>query len=288
MVGVAVALLLVATSGSYASELGLSLSGELAKLPGFDSRDGTAGLGITMLPGRVVDDDTPLSLQPYLQRASAVGMAFSATGFSTQGTGPVAGTFSGNTLVAGLDGDAYLGGLFTLRASAALGRSGTLGARAPSEYWLPRASLAPGLRFGDARFELGYRYAPTIANGKYDGRGWGELFLRATHVAARSVRLVVEGDLILHGASAGVTLNLYPVPTFQIGGSLSYAEGAIYFDTDRVYRRWRPGVDISWWFTRRSRIELEYTFEHTAPVNPDVGLPVDGHRLTLGLLVRFG
>lgn len=179
-------------------------------------RTSASGLGTVSLSAflhhRLLDDDAPLSLQPYLQRTGSVQASVLASGFSTDGPG-LSEPYHGTTFGGSLSVDAYTGQVLTLSAAASFYRATTGGAYPGfpgSESLLPRAEFAPGIRVGDTRVSLGYRYAPTITDGSYDGRGFGELFLRFTTVAARRVYLSVLGELILSGGRGRLDVECSP------------------------------------------------------------------------------
>ena len=238
---------------------------------------------------RLRDDDAPLSLQPYLQRAGAFGGSFSFSGFSTESPNyqePYHGTTSGGMLSA----DAYPGEIFALWASASFFRSQAGGGyfgNPGTEWLLPRAEIGPGVRIDDTRVTVGYTYAPTITDGSYDGRGLGQLYLRITTVIARRLYLSALGELILSGGRARLELGVFPSRVLGLGAAVEYSEGAIYFDSRDVYRQWQPSASLSWWITRWLDLGLEYRFLHTEEVHGR-GTSVDTHRGSLTIGFRLG
>lgn len=242
----------------------------------------------TFLHHRLRDDDAPLSLQPYLQRAGAIGGSFSFSGFSTESPSfqsPYHGTTVGGTISL----DAYPGGIFTLWASASFFYAHTDGSNLDNpgtEWLLPRVELGPGIRIDDTRMTVGYTYAPTITNGNYDGRGPGQFYLRVTTVIARRLYLSALGELILSGARGRLELELFPWRVLGLGAGIEYAEGALFYDSRGVYRQLQPSASLSWWVAWWLRLGLEYRFTHTEDV-PGGGASVNTHRGLLALTFRL-
>ena len=80
---------------------------------------------------------------------------------------------------------------------------------------------------------------------------------------AQRVYLSVLGELILSGGRASLKLGVFPSRSVAISGTLEYAEGAIYYDTRDVYRRWQPSAGLSWWIT--PGFELGWSTALSAP-----------------------
>lgn len=189
--------------------------------------------------------------------------------------------------------DAYPAGIFSLWVSASFFHVKDGGGNTgwQSIVWLlPRLEIGPGIRIDATRITLGYTYAPTIADGSYDGRGPGQLSLRTTTVLAQRVYLSVLGELILSGGRASLELGVFPFRSVAISGTFEYAEGAIYYDTRDVYRRWQPSAGLSWWITPAFELGLEYRFIRSEAVHDDpAGVTrVDTHRVALALVFRLG
>jgi len=231
-----VALVVLGASGPW-GEMGIGGIGSFSSSNGEDAHGGRGNVGFAVyLHQRLIEDGAPYALQPYLQRSGWVAASVSASAFSSDVTGyPEA--YAGNALGGSLSIDSYpRHGAFTLWVSASFARSSTSGPSpgAASTYLLPRAGIAPGLRFGDTRVNLGYRYAPTIADDVYDGRGFGEPFLSVDHVVARKVSISGLVQLILSGARGTLDIAFYPTRALGLGASFEYAEGAIYDDSHTV------------------------------------------------------
>jgi hypothetical protein len=289
LVSVALLLLGAASTGAW-GDLQLAATGNHATAPGnVISWGGSGTISLSgFLHHRLVEDDAPLSLQPYLQRTGAIEGTVSANGFSTDSPSYLE-PYHGTTLGGSVAVDAYPTEVLTLWASAAFFRSKTGGGFGGpgTEYLLPRLELAPGVRFGDTRGSVGYTWAPTIINGTYDGRGLGELFLRINSVIGRRVSLSLLGALILSGARGSLSLVVFPTRRVGLGGGFEYAEGAIYFDRHDVYRQWQAWGNLILWLGRTWALGLEYRFLHSAPTTGLSGSPMDTHRIALSFSFRL-
>ena len=286
MLGLVALAVLGAAPGPW-GEFGIAGSGSYGSGGGLTSY---SGMGLLTLSGflhhRLHDDDSPLSLQPYLQRASSLGGEVSASGFSTDGQG-LPEPYHGTTFAGSVSLDAYTGPVLTLFASAEFARVTTGGGFvAGSVYLLPRATFGPGLRFGDTRLTLGYEYAPTIKDGTYDGRGFGELYLRITTVFGGRLYVSALGEVILSGGLGLLELAVFPSTTFGLGASMRFAQGAIYFDSRQVFRQWEPAFSLTWWVTPRGALGIGYRFTHSEPVDGG-GTPFDTHQFSLAFAFRL-
>jgi len=275
-----------APDGAYGT-LDIGLEGGGWARVGRTSRNGTGRLSMTWYSERLFDDGSPLSLQPFLQKVSAFGAELSGGGFSTSDPGWPS-SYTGDWFAAAASVDHYLDRTFAIAAAASVERSETSGPVAAAfnpTYVLPRISAGPGLRFGDTRFDVGYRYAPVIRDGEWDSRGWGRVYAGVDSVIARTLLLSLDASTLPSGARAAAGFNFYYTPRFQLGASFSFERGQIYFDEERVYTRLSPQADTSWWFTPRLRALASYRFLHTTS---DAGtVAIDEHRFTAALAVRL-
>jgi len=240
---------------------------------------------------RLVEDDAPLSLQPYLQRAGAIEGSFSYDHFVTE-RGELSGPYRVDTVGGGVS-LAYPGGLFSLWVSASFFHVQDGGGNTgwQSIVWLlPRLEIGPGIRIDATRMTLGYTYAPTITDGSYDGRGWGQLYLRISTVLAERVYLSVVGEFILSGGRGGLEVAVFPSRSVGITATFEYAEGAIYYWARNVFRQWQPSAGLSWWVTPSVGLGLEYRFIHSELVDDEPqGLnTVNTHRIALAFRIRLG
>src|SRR5256885_1983450 len=264
---IALALAAAAAAGAQSGDgaygmFSTSLEGATWSTLGRTSRSGAAELSMTWYAERIVDDGAPISLLPYLQRASTIHLSAAGAGFTTTDPGWPSG-FDGNTLTATASVNRYLEHWLAMTASASIARSATTGPfpTTPSpSYVLPRASMGAALRWRDMRIDAGYRWAPTIRDGNYDARGWGRAFLGVESAVERALFLDLQTTTLPSGAEVQGSFNYYYTPRFQLGGSLAFSRGQIYFNETGIYSRIVPGGDLSWWFTPRLRALAAYGF----------------------------
>ncbi len=262
---------------------------------GIRLQEGTGGAAVALssfLHHRLTEDDAPLSLQPYLQRAGAIEGSFSYDHFVTE-RAELSGPYRVDTVGGGLSMDAYPGELFSLWVSASFFHVQDGGGNTgwQSIVWLlPRVEIGPGIRIDATRLTLGYTYAPTIEDGEYDGRGWGQLYLRITTVLAERVYLSILGELILSGGRGSLEVGVFPSRSFGLHAGFEYAEGAVYYWAHDVFRQWQPSAGLSWWITPSVGLGLEYRFIHSELVDDDTaGLnTINTHRVALTLRFRLG
>jgi len=254
----------------------------------------TAGASVSFsgfLHHPLAEDDAPLSLQPYLQRAGAIEGSFSYDHDVTD-RAELSGPYRVDTVGGGVSLDAYPGELFSLWVSASFFHVQDGGGNTgwQSTVWLlPRVEIGPGVRIDATRLTLGYTYAPTITDGSYDNRGLGQLYLRITTVLAERVNLSVLGELVLSGGRASLELGAFPSRSFGLNGTFQYAEGAIYYWSHLVFREWQGSAGLSWWMTPTVNLGLEYRFIHSEDAAGDPsGLDtVNTHRVALTFRFRL-
>ena len=244
---------------------------------------------MTWYSDRLVDDGSPLSLQPFLQRVSTLGAELSGGGFSTSDPGWPR-SYTADWVSAAAAVDQYLDRKFAIAATASVERfetSGPVAGALNPTYVLPVISAGPGLRLRDTRIDVGYRYAPVVRDGDWDSRGWGRVYAAVDSLIARTVLLSIDTSTLPSGARASAGFNYYYTPRFQLGGSFSVESGRIYFNDEGVHTRLSPQAETSWWFTPRLRALASYRFVHTTGDPGNATFAIDEHRITAALSVRL-
>lgn len=230
------------------------------------SGDGGLGLGgqgaagFTLFGRRIVDDDAPPTLQPYLQRAAqlSVGGGGGAIDFQRNGTPPLPDsyrTLGHADVTASGYADRFYGYLgFGVRY---LSQTGPLTSLA-----LP-VDVAAGVRFGDTRVLLGYNLTPTQYNGDvFRVPFWWGLYARLYSVVERRVSLaagvfVREGGVAIDGGAT-----LYVARRLGVGFTVSGAHGsnaALRYDYDDA----GGSLGVEAWTGPRLAVALAASFEWT-------------------------
>jgi hypothetical protein len=286
-------LALLFASGARADEYGAM--GTLAV--GFDgggwaafgqtSGNGNGGISMTWYGQRLADDGAPLSMQPFLQRASLVEVFASGGAFSTSVPG-ASRNYTGVGLSAGAAVGHYLNNMFGLTASASLQRSSTTGPGFFSEpdYVTPSLSVGTTLRFGDTAIGLSGRYAPVFADGTLLHTRTATMFgLSVESALARVISLELDTRTLPSGGSAAGSITFHYTPRLGFSGSLAFARGQIFVDSTTIFWQLAPHVDVSYWLTSRVRVLAGYTHVHTEGDSPFQ--TTDEHHANLSLSWRI-
>ena len=230
---------------------------------------GTGGAGFTLFGQRVIDDDAPPTLQPYLQRVFQLHADGGAGGFRFRQDADAAAP--GNDSTNGY-ADVNLSGY----ASWFYGYLG-FGVRdrndSPSGYsflTLP-VDAAAGVRFGDVRLSLGWTFAPTRVDTRpFSVPFWGGVYAHAYAVVRRQLSLSAAVNVLEGGAGASGGATVYLARRFgvgvSVGGSHQHASLPGYtFDG--------AGGTLSFeaWTSARVAVALGYSFNwlaYTYPMTP--------------------
>jgi hypothetical protein len=270
----AASLALAPTGGDYRLEL--ALDGEFTATavspPGATAHGlGTTGQGsgrLSVFSRRVVDDDAPPDLQPFLQRVSELrieggggGLAYSPPADSN-GAPP----YDGASGFVDLSGHTFFDRLFYAYASFGVHDvtrktdSGLVPASTSSMLTLPLA-VAGGLRFGDFFFSLGWRLTPTSINGgEFEVPFWGGAWLHFYGVVHRRLALVAEVEVEDGGASGIAQANVYVLRRFAV---IPFVRGgAAHLSNTMVdYGHAGGGLALQVWASARFAATVDYSFD---------------------------
>jgi hypothetical protein len=203
----------------------------------------------------VIDDEHPLSLQPFLQRASTLTFEAGAAHRSNLVLDDV-GTLSGRL-------NLYLTPLFALTAEAngALFSSSGIGGHELN----PSGSLGAGLRLLDElRIDLAYELAPSVmglvgqAQDTVFFHGFGTLSASLFWVLGERASIDLGGRALDRGAglSGGVSVYFGKMIVGHAGGD--YVHGAIYVDSGLVVSRFSANAELTAWFTPTLGAAIRY------------------------------
>ena len=223
---------------------------------------GQGGLGLTLYGHRIVDDDAPPSLQPYLQYAFQLHVDGGAGGFRYTPDPPASAP--GNDSVNGY-ANVTASGYFdrAVYGSLALGmryRSDSAGSF--TTLLLPMTASA-GFRFGDVRLALGWSVTPTrVDAGVFKVPFWGGALAQVYAVVRRRLGLVAEVDVVDGGALAHGGVTGYFLRRFSLGASVDGGHGrqsAYAFSYDTA----GGGVTFRSWIVSRVAVAVDYSFTWT-------------------------
>lgn len=221
---------------------------------------GDAGAGFTLFGHRIVDDDAPLSLQPYLQYAATLHVGGGGGGYRF--TRDASSTLPGNDST---------NGHAEVSASGYLDRTlyGALSARVNYRHdsdadftslSIP-LSLAGGVRLGDVRLSIGWGVAPTRYNDDvFKVSFWGSAFAEVYAVVHRRLSLEASVSVADGGANVGGGAWLYLLRRFSVGASVHGGHG---HNAELGFTADHAGADVGFtaWTGPRFAIALDYAFD---------------------------
>jgi hypothetical protein len=216
----------------------------------------------------ILDDDAPRSLQPFLQRASRVYLGLTGAGFVTQLPGPSAfvqsGTRSDANIGVGVGVDIYLTPVVALTAALGYANDALHDDFAMLDQHTNAFSAGAGfgIRIRDVRIDVQYAFQALDVDGTWAPLRWGTLQGNAFMVFDRRVSLNLWGRGIEHGGEGGLDLGVYATQDlgFFVGG---YGERGYLFASDMLANRYQAYGGLSYWFSARARLGLQYAFTLT-------------------------
>ncbi len=223
---------------------------------------GQAGASFTLFGRRVVDDDAPPSLQPYLQRVFTLHVDGGGGGFRF--APDVNNANGGNDSTNGY-ADAYAAG-YARWLYGYVGFGMRYRSDSPSHYSLLQLPLdvAAGVRFGDVRLSLGWSVSPTRVNEQSFGVPfWGGVYAHAFAVVRRRLALDAQVTVVDGGAAADAGATVYLARRFGVG---VFARGGAGAPSELTYRYQSAGGGVSFeaWTNARTVVAITYSFDWTA------------------------
>jgi hypothetical protein len=276
-----------------------------APAPGYYPREqnlgGNAGLGLTLYLRRIVDDETPPSLQPFLQRATELHVDGGGGGGQEtwRDLSPHLSYTHGwfDASISGyargyLYGYAHVGVQYN-DASGALYAMGPIGDLAPlaSTTLSVPVDVAAGLRHGDLRLSVGWGVTPTqvTSNGATSGFSvpfWGGLHADAAGVVKKRLWLSAGVGILDNGAYAEGNAELYLARRFGFSAGVHGGHDRDARGNGSDYAGF--GVGFVAWATTHVSANVRYAFQWNDLnfANSSPNAPQYVHLVSLGATYR--
>jgi hypothetical protein len=215
---------------------------------------GDAGVTLEIFAHRVRDDDTPLSLQPFLQRAGTVWISASGGGLALD---------NGSLSLRERSGGASAG--FDLHVHPWVALTGSFGSGgfdsvrndgARNSGWNLRGSFGLGVRWDDVRFDIAYALRGDRHNGAWLPAFYGDVTLGARIVVRQRVDVNVSVHTIDEGAIAHFALEGFA--TRRVGGYIGFGGGAAHPGAPIPFRTAYGLVGVAPWASRHFGANFRY------------------------------
>jgi len=227
---------------------------------------GGAQLGLTVFGIRIIDDESPVTLQPFVQRVSSYSLfgGGQASGYLNDGS-YVTSDYGGSVDAAA---NIYLHRNLVLKAGFGVAQSSAGGTT--RSLSLP-TKLGFGVRFYDTEIAVIYRIAPV---GQPDYYGvmswyvpfWGQVEVNAFVLVGRRVSLEASLTTQPQGASAGGRVTGYLGRRFSLSAELH--GGLSRYSNDRNFVQWVGGeVGALFWTRQQVGLGLRYAPEWLSAVS---------------------
>jgi hypothetical protein len=226
------------------------------------------------------DDETPFSLQPFMQRESTLSLSVDI-GRSQLADQSVYFYPTGFVAITGANVDAYLNQWFAVIASASYAYN-ELGGDVSQTVHVFSTGAGVGFRYRNTRLDLSAGEQVSRTSGAFGPRQ-GNVSLSAVTVIKRRLSLDASGTLFDGGAHGFFEAGLYPSKWTGVIVSASATR------SDLDARQYTGSVGFSCWFDARSGLLAEYTLIHaTAPGTSDLadGISLMAHKLLVQAYFR--
>ena len=230
--------------------------GSFAPAPSSSGNSASGNLELTRFLPRILDDGTPRSLQPFLQRASALYAEIGGGGFVTRTPGLQDRTDSNLGLSLGMD--VYVTRFLALTAGVGYGYDvlHDAGVDQTSNGFSAHGGL--GIRVGDVRFDASYAFSASESGGTFAPLRWGTFEVSGFIVIARSFVLLPRGFGLQGGGGGGLDLAYYPTRDFGFRLGAFGERGELYSTPSLVDNRYGGDALVSYWVSRNVYLALIY------------------------------
>ncbi len=258
---------------------------------------GGASVDATFYPWTpLVDDASPRSLQPFLQRTSFLELSgngeYTRESYSLAAQG---GTYTQDYAYASVSTRYFFTPTVAILAGA--GVDYVHDVRAPAtalgrtrNLWEPAGTVGLDVRSGDASLTLQWEVtgASESVNGAPvnppPGVYWPRLTLGGRAVVDRRFDLTGDVGLLPDGATARAGLGVYPTQDLGLTLFAQYDHGQIYLDSVADYDRVQGGPGVTYWVSPRVELGLSYTPQWIRSPGDDTTW---NHQVTLGVIGRL-
>jgi len=243
---------------------------------------------ITVYPATpLVDDASPLSLQAFLQRTTALSL--NAGGqylFSNYTPTANGGTYKQDYVPASASARVFVTDSVAILGNAGVDylhddRAPAVGLGSTRDEWEPWGQVGIDARRGDAGLSLQWQVVgvsqsvsgqPAVWRNPF----WGRFSLAGRLVIDRRWDLTASATVIPDGAEGRVALAYYPTKELGLSLFVQGDHGQIYWDSSTDYDSVMGGPAISYWFTHRTSLSVAYspTWVHSSPSNITWDQPV--------------
>jgi len=239
---------------------------------------GDAGVELDLYQRPLRDDDSPLSLQPFLQRDGTIWIDAAGGGSQLDNGGFSSRSRSGSAS-AGVD--LYVHPWVAITASFGGGAgSGDDSNGLHHQSWILRGSAGLGVRWDDVRFDIRYALSGGYSDGQPRTPFYGNFVLGAEIVVQRRLDVVIDVETIDDGVLASFYLEGFA--RRRLGGYLGFGGGAAHPGASVPFRSAFGKLGVAPWWSRHFGVNIAYQ----ATWNTGPGYEVIEHLLTLVLRSR--
>jgi len=228
--------------------------------PSASGNSGGGTLDVVRFLAPVVDDGAPRTLQPFLQRTSALSLSIGGGGFVTRNPNGGENRTDVN-LPVGLGANMYVTRWLALTASIGYQYDLLHDVGVDQTTHSMTGSAGFGLRTGDARFDVSYTFTANDVNGSFAPLRWGTIEGTAYAVIERRVALTVWGQALQDGGAGGAGLDVYPTQDFCFFLSGFGARGEVY-SQDLMVDRGSGQGGLAYWVTPVTQLGVYYTLTY--------------------------
>lgn len=228
---------------------------------------GSAYVGPTVFLTPVVDNDAPLSLQPYLQRTSAIYGGISGGGFVTR-YGGGAFTRKDSSVGANVGADIYVTRHVALTGGFQYAYDVLHDESIEDKGHALSGNGGVGMRLGDTRIDASYSFSAYNLDGAFVKPRWGSVALDAYFLIAQSFSVELSGHAAEEGGGGAVNLALFAKKDLAFFGGLA-GQTFVYTASGTRSSVYGGSLGLSYWVAPTLRFTWAYGLGlNNAPAQP--------------------